>query len=135
MILMEEKERELESSVKELAEALGRTESSRHLDGLKQRLIGLVSAEEEIEHLERQHRLGYIKDDDYLQRHDQLVLRRNTLLAEIRDDNLLPIVEEVKHGESKSKLRKIVDAIPSYKDAIKAIAEIAGAALKGYLGS
>jgi hypothetical protein len=77
--------------------------------------------------------LGYIKSEDYLLGHDQFNLRKNTLLEEIRENNLIPIIETVEETESKSRLRKLADEIVSYKDAIKALAEIGGAFGKGVL--
>jgi hypothetical protein len=87
----------------------------------------------ELQNVERQHKLGYVRTEDYLLRHDQLNLRKNTLLEEIKEQNLLPIIENVKEDQPRSKLRRAAESIASYKDAIKALAEIGGAFLKGFL--
>lgn len=124
---------EIGSAVGELSNILAKSDSVKHLIGLKLRLVELRSTEDELENVERQHKLGYIKSEDYLLRHDQLNLRKNTLLEEIKEQNLIPIIETVKKTDSKSRLRKIADSVVSYKDAIKALAEMGGAFLKGLL--
>ena len=104
------------------------------MKSLKDRLVELRSTEEELENIERQHRLGYIKDDDYLHRHDQLNLRKNFLIDNIKEMSMTPLTDAITDDKSKSIIRKMADAITSYKDVINVLAEIAGSAARGFVG-
>lgn len=104
----------------------------QRIDELTQ-LVELRSTEEELENLDRNHKLGYIKDDEYLHRHDQLNLRRNVLLDNIREEGMNPLVDVIEDEKAKSRMRKVADTIASYKDVLQALAEIAGAAGRKFI--
>ena len=101
---------------------------SGRLASLKMRLVELRSTEEDMSNLDRNHKLGYIKDEEYLHRYDQLNLRRNVLLEEVREEGTNPLVDALEDKKEKSRLRKLADSIVSYKDVLQALAEIAAAA-------
>jgi hypothetical protein len=133
MTVVPDEEDEIELVVDNLGRALPKSLSAEKVAGLKEHLIELRSTEEELENLERQQKLGYVKDEDYFHRHDQLNLRKNTLIDEIKEHSVGPLVDSIKDPKSKSRIRKIADGVVSYKDALKALAEIGGAAARGFL--
>lgn len=123
---------EIELAIQNLTHALPNDFPKERILALKERMTELRPTEEELEHLDRQQKLGYIKDDDYLHRHDQLNLRKNVLIERLKEESVTPFADAIKDGKSKSRIRKIADTIVSYKDVIRVLAEIAGAAARGF---
>jgi hypothetical protein len=105
--------KQVQDNATEKAQGLGSA-----LSQLKEKMVELYSTIEELDNIERGHKLGYLPHETYLLRHDQLTFRKNLLVKEIRDEKIVKVVDKLDDPSQKPKFVRLKDAIISHQDAI-----------------
>jgi hypothetical protein len=97
---------------------------SQNMSNLRDEIVQLQSTVEELDSMEKEHRLGYLPHETYLLRHDQLTYRKNRLIKEIRDRDFKEAINKIDDKSEKSRLSRVREAIASHEDVIGATIQL-----------
>jgi len=86
---------------------------------LNHNIVELQSVLEEIENIEKEHRLGYLPHEAFLIRLSQLTYRKNVLILKVRDKEAPELPAKLNGAARASKIERFVNRIACNREAMK----------------